>query len=258
MDFLTEWGQIAGIAGMGLTIFLVLFREIIRKNIFPKLTKKQSFIIIMSCMAIVAFIAVFSIVKYYSGHSGGVDQVTVLVHGEKGRDDLVLPNRGKVKLLLGDAILEEVVNSKGEATFKQIPSAFFEKGVVVEVQFLDPGGEPYKAKSPDSLYTLTRGKYIALVVKLYGLTTVRGIVKDAVTGYPIDSVRISIRGLETFSNRYGEYRLELPPEDQRKFQTIRAFKAGYSFFELTEVPLQTGREVPVLMKKDPNYKRDGN
>lgn len=36
-------GQVAGIGGISLGVFLLLFREIIRKNIFPNLTKDQAY-----------------------------------------------------------------------------------------------------------------------------------------------------------------------------------------------------------------------
>lgn len=37
------FGQIAGIGGIAFGVFLILFREVIRKNIFPTLTKEQSY-----------------------------------------------------------------------------------------------------------------------------------------------------------------------------------------------------------------------
>jgi len=36
-------GQIAGIGGLGISLVIIIFRDIIRKNIFPKLSKKDSF-----------------------------------------------------------------------------------------------------------------------------------------------------------------------------------------------------------------------
>lgn len=36
-------GQVAGIGGVSLGIFLLVFREIIRKKIFPQLTKEQAY-----------------------------------------------------------------------------------------------------------------------------------------------------------------------------------------------------------------------
>ena len=39
---LKEVGQIAGIGGLALGVFLLLFREVIRKNIFPKLPAREA------------------------------------------------------------------------------------------------------------------------------------------------------------------------------------------------------------------------
>ncbi|WP_026451294.1 carboxypeptidase-like regulatory domain-containing protein [Aequorivita capsosiphonis] len=249
-SFITEWGKIAGLAGLALGVFLILFREVIRKNIFATLTKKQSYTIIILILVLVWSISVYSIYLYNNegGPSGNSSQVTVLVHGEKGKDQLVLPNRGRVKLIYGDANVVETINNKGEATFKQVPPAFFEKDATVEILFTDPEGEPYRAKNPDSVYMLTKGKYISLEVKLFGLNNLRGVVRDFETGEPVDSVRVSILGLETFSNQYGEYTLDIPKEQQRKFQTVRALKKGYQPFELSKVPVQTDDELPISLK----------
>ncbi|MGH1363200.1 MAG: CHAT domain-containing protein [Calditrichia bacterium] len=184
--------------------------------------------------------------------SNQANTVTVLVHGEKGKDQLILPNRGKVKLIYGDAIVSEQINDKGEATFKQVPENFFTQGSRVEVLFHDPKGEPYRAIYHDSLYQLTKGEYVSLVVKLFGLGEIRGIVRDFETGDPIEGVRLSIQDVVTFSNEFGEYAFTLPPDKQRKLQTIRATKAGYTFFELDSIPPQTGREIPILMKPKEN------
>lgn len=249
-SFIAEWGKIAGLAGLALGVFLILFREVIRKNIFASLTKKQSYTIIILILILVWSISVYAIYLYNMGESdsGDSSQVTVLVHGEKGKDELVLPNRGKVKLIYGDASVIETINNKGEATFKQVPPAFFEENATVEILFLDPEGEPYRAKNPDSLYSLTKGKYISLGVKLYGLNSLRGVVKNFETGEPVDSVRVSVLGTETFSNQYGEYMLDIPKEQQRKFQTVRALKEGYQPFELSNVPVQTEDELPISLK----------
>lgn len=86
-------------------------------------------------------------------------------------------------------------------------------------------------------------------VKLYGLGQLTGVVKDFETGYLISGVRVSIAGTATFSNQYGEYTLSIPVEQQRKFQTVRAQKQGYKSFEYKNVPLQTGDEFPILMRR---------
>jgi hypothetical protein len=42
-ELLKTVGQIAGIGGLSLGAFLILFREIIRKSIFPMLTKERAY-----------------------------------------------------------------------------------------------------------------------------------------------------------------------------------------------------------------------
>lgn len=178
----------------------------------------------------------------------GSGAVTVLVYGPAGKGDVVLPNRGIVKLIYGDAIIPEQINNEGEATFKQVPERFFQPDARVEILFHDPDGEPYKAVHQDSLYQLNRGEYIALPVKLQGLGQARGIVKDFLSGDPVEGVRISVQGVQAFSDQYGEYTLPIPMEKQRQFQTIRAYKEGYESYEQENVPVQTGREIPILLK----------
>lgn len=182
--------------------------------------------------------------------AAGTSTVTVFVHEASGKDQLVLPNRGQVTLVFGDAKVEETINSKGEATFKQIPSSFFNDQAAVEILFSDPEGEPYKAVYADSSYVLKKGTAIALPVKLFGLGSVSGLVKDFNTGKPVAGVRIAIAGAEAYSNDFGEYELEIPPNKQQKFQTVRAFKAGYKLFELANVPVQTNQELAIALKPE--------
>ena len=54
-------GKIAGIGGLSLGVFLLLFREVIRKNIFPNLTKDQAYKIIKLVVILTFSIAVFGI-----------------------------------------------------------------------------------------------------------------------------------------------------------------------------------------------------
>ena len=178
----------------------------------------------------IAELSGYNLRELFSSTTPSSASVTILVHGENGKDELILTNRGVVKLVYGDAIVSEQINNEGEATFKQVPEHFFQSDVRVEILFEDPKGEPYRAIQRDSLYLLEVGQYISLPVKLHGLDQIFGIVKDFETGTPIDSARVSIQGAVTFSNRYGEYTLNIPPEKQRQFQTIRVFRKGLSEF----------------------------
>ncbi|MBD8604532.1 hypothetical protein IFT80_17960 [Pseudomonas sp. CFBP 8771] len=49
--------QIAGVGGLGLTVFLIIFREIIRKNIFPQLQNEHSYRIILVMLSFTFVIA---------------------------------------------------------------------------------------------------------------------------------------------------------------------------------------------------------
>ncbi|MCB0642710.1 MAG: carboxypeptidase regulatory-like domain-containing protein [Phaeodactylibacter sp.] len=203
--------------------------------------------VVIGILAGLAEVTGYSIRDLFSTSIESSNTVTILVHGANGKDQLVLPSRGIVKLIYGDAIIPEQINNEGEATFKQVPERFFQSDARVEILFQDPEGEPYRAVFHDSLYQLKKGQYIALAVKLEGLEQMSGIVKDFITGEPIEGARISIQGVEAFSNQYGEFVLEIPEEKQQQFQTIRAHHEAYKPFELSDVPIQTGREIPILM-----------
>lgn len=65
IHFLKDWGWIAGIAGIGVGAFVLLFREVIRKEIFPQLTKKQGFQIILIFLFLVWSVAIASLALYF-------------------------------------------------------------------------------------------------------------------------------------------------------------------------------------------------
>lgn len=54
-EILKSAGQIAGIGGLAMGVFMLLFREIIRKKLFPQLTKKGAERL-LSLMAVLIFI----------------------------------------------------------------------------------------------------------------------------------------------------------------------------------------------------------
>lgn len=49
--------QVAGVGGLGLTVFLIIFREVIRKNIFPQLQNEHSYRIILAMLSFTFVIA---------------------------------------------------------------------------------------------------------------------------------------------------------------------------------------------------------
>ena len=180
-------------------------------------------------------------------HAPDLNTVTVLVHGPSGPEERILPSRGNVTLLYGDALVTQQTNEKGEATFKQIDDRFFEPDARVQVLFHDPREEPYRAMVKDSLYRLERGKAILLPVELRGLDVLRGTVANALTRMPLDSVRVSVLGTATFTNTFGEFTLHIPAEDQAPFQTVRAHKTGYAPWLQHEVAMQTKQSLDLTL-----------
>lgn len=43
MEIMKIFGQVAGIGGLSLGVFLILYRDIIRKNIFPRLPAQEAY-----------------------------------------------------------------------------------------------------------------------------------------------------------------------------------------------------------------------
>jgi hypothetical protein len=61
MEILKTVGQIAGIGGLALGVFLILFKEIIRKSIFPQLAKKDAYRLLRLISVLVFLIAALGI-----------------------------------------------------------------------------------------------------------------------------------------------------------------------------------------------------
>lgn len=63
-----KWGSIGGLA---LAVLLFLFREVIRKSIFPTLTKEQAYRILLMILLLVSLITLASIVAFVYIKSNG-------------------------------------------------------------------------------------------------------------------------------------------------------------------------------------------
>jgi hypothetical protein len=63
-EVLKTVGQIAGIGGLALGVFLLLFREIIRKNIFPKLRAAEAYRLLTLITGAVWSVAIVGIIAW--------------------------------------------------------------------------------------------------------------------------------------------------------------------------------------------------
>lgn len=175
--------------------------------------------------------------------------VTVFVHGpQEGRNDLILKNKGKVQLRYDDAVRSKEIDENGQAIFNGIPISFFSEGARVEVNIIDTENEPFQPTNPDTTYKLESGKPIYLEVELKGLDQITGYVKDANTLEYIEGARVFLLELESFTDENGWFKIEIPFEKRRQFQTIRAYKKGYKEYLNTDVPIQTLEEEIILLE----------
>ena len=161
----------------------------------PSLKKKMTSIlglvaIVIGILAGLAEVTGWSFRDFFSGTDAQTETLTVLTHGKRGLDDILIPNRGEVALLYGTAKYVRQINDQGEAIFQEIPDAYFAKGEAVKLLFTDPEGEPYRASYPDSAYQLQMGKAVELLVTLEGMDEINGVIKDFVTGDYIANARI--------------------------------------------------------------------
>ena len=69
VKILETMGQIAGISGIALGVVLLVFRDIIAKNIFPNLTKQQTYSLFKLLIILSWSIAILGIVTKYQAYS---------------------------------------------------------------------------------------------------------------------------------------------------------------------------------------------
>lgn len=83
-ELLKTLGQIAGIGGIALGVFLLLFRDLISKRIFPTLTRDQSFRLLRLIVILVWSVAIAGIGAWIWG---GKSENATVQHGvSAGRD----------------------------------------------------------------------------------------------------------------------------------------------------------------------------
>lgn len=152
IGFIKEWGDHIGIPGFVFGIFLIIILAILGIKRYTRLNKEYTFKIYITITILLFVFAITSLVLSYSESSY---YLTVFVHEGNRGDNLILTNRGKVRLIYEGADPTETINDKGVATFKQIPSIFFNSKKPIKIHFFDPQNEPYKAINPDSIYYLT-------------------------------------------------------------------------------------------------------
>jgi hypothetical protein len=148
--------------------------------------------------------------------------LTVYVHGERGPQDLVLRNSGRVMLELGPEPRVEPIGENGQAYFPAIPANFRGQTVPAWVE-----SETYESVDPRAKQRLD-GTTLHLVVQRKILHYKLGGTVLGPDGNPLSEVRVVLPEyhIEGQTNDEGRFELQVVAEGQRIVELV-AQKQGY-------------------------------
>ena len=148
---------------------------------------------------------------------------TVKVYGWEGEQHNPLEGKGSIVLILGDKTEKAEINRQGEAVFKGILPEY--NGQRVAVFIADTEGEPYFLS--DSLVKIQKNGMTKVQVLLRGLEKLHGTIYDFNTDIGLQNVTIRIAGIETLTDEWGHFSIDIPLEKQKKKQEVEFLKHGY-------------------------------
>jgi hypothetical protein len=154
--------------------------------------------------------------------------VTVFLHGQAGRQAVVLRNRGKVALDLGADKRIEAVGDKGEARFAGIPGDLRDREVALglddDTYELASSGLTIRL-SQEAVYAAIRPRQLRLV----------GYVSDE-QGRPLPRAHAVIAKVATATNQDGQFEVALPADLPEGERSITITAEGYQPWSAQAVP----------------------
>jgi hypothetical protein len=169
--------------------------------------------------------------------------LTILVKDKNGQP--ILQNQGKVILESKFGLDSAKIGDNGEALFK-LSASYGNQAVKCRISH----PQPYQVLSLDSTYTLRRNQPISLIVGLKNTDRLSGTVSDFQTQAYLEGVRVSIRNIETFTDKNGWFELIIPESMQQKWQRISFEKKAYKRLSLDSMPIHTQRDFHVDLEKE--------
>jgi len=155
---------------------------------------------------------------------------TILVRDWKGgKDPFIYESGGKIRIWLEKKPQEYKSIVDGKVEFPEILAEYNNKAVRIDFQ-QHPDYNSLYIKN-DSILLRTKAPSI-LKIYVRGLESIKGSVKIKRTSIPIDSAKIEINGIVTFTDSLGLYYINIPLEKQELIQEITISKE--KFVTLTE------------------------
>lgn len=113
-------GQIAGIGGLGLGVFLLLFREVVRLKIFPQLGRREAYRIIVLMLVLVWSVAVAGLTAWVWVQHQERQGVLPSKSQEHPSDSARAPQDSAREASSKDSIEEGYQDSRSPASLRQI------------------------------------------------------------------------------------------------------------------------------------------
>ena len=165
--------------------------------------------------------------------------VTVFVHGKKGKQDIILRQKGYVMMDVGGERKRAMINDNGQAFFQNLHAG---DSVRLDIDFT----EPYRTIYPDSVYVIKPNNNIYLPIALQGIDKVQGRVlyKDD----PLAGVTVQVDTLSVISDSTGRFSIVIPEALQKDNYKVWFTKKGFRTKSATATP-QIGDPLEILMEK---------
>jgi hypothetical protein len=167
--------------------------------------------------------------------------LTVYVHGEAARNDVVLRNSGRVFVDLDGDRQSRSIGENGEAYFPAIPDRF--RGQEVPI-WVDAVG--FESTISDQKQRVDGGSLYLPVRKKSG--HVSGRVQDQ-DGNPISGAELNVAGVLTHSDVSGHFEFLIPGNKLEQEMDLQAVAHGYKAQKYKVVP--DGNEVTVTLPTTP-------
>ena len=145
--------------------------------------------------------------------------LTVYVHGEKGRQDIVLRDSGFVLLDLGPDRRRQPIGPQGQAYFPAVPAGFRGQEVLVGLE-----ADDFELAAPGAKTRLDGPSVYLPVRKKPG--RIAGRVQDD-SGNPIPGARVAAAGLSASTDASGRFELVIPGDRLGDEVDLQATAPGY-------------------------------
>jgi hypothetical protein len=217
-DILKVAGAVAGIGGIAIGTLLLLFREVIRKNIFSTLTKADSYRLMRWVLILVWSVALVGIVAYVYVEAIG-RKIPILYQGAVSNAINRQPIRGASVVILGrQDISPQITDGNGNFLLRLETSTGAFQG---KLRVIHPEYEIWE--KPINLTRSTIDEVLLSEERLRDFE-LNGEVRDSRGA--VSGARISVKDATTLSDQNGAFSLKVKGRRGETFE-LRVGKRGY-------------------------------